>query len=450
MLKIILKRYLWIGILLNILLLVTLESKYILIYIFNILSIIAYYLVMYSKISKPLSYYQPIRLGLIVFFYSLFFVIAFNVISYFYNQNYYVFSESDALFYHKASLKMANEPFFLGLKSFFLYSTFEDLGAVLFISSLYQIIESNLIVNFFYLLSGVFASLFIFRIGRKFMSRKYAFIAALAYSLSSYVLWFHSSGLKESFMIFLVVLFYDQYYEFITRKKMLNIILMSFALLSILLFRPAITFLILASVFITLVLSRRKSLSIVIVIPFLFILLFFAYGYIEAIMNKFINPAGVTAMLQNKQSSGMVKLSIPLTIATNALSAFFGPFPTLIPNSKIVLSFYSVGLIFKVLLSVTFWIGAYQAYKRKMYKLLPLIFFVIFESFSLSYILEALELRKSLPHFFAVFIVSFWFLDFVNFKNSLSFKDKRSFTKLVKISSILFLLLILIWNLKVV
>lgn len=448
MLKIILKRYLWIGILLNIFFVYSLNDEYILIYVFNIISIILYYFVVYTKISKSQNYFLPRRLGTIVFFYSLVFIFLINTLSYYYNSNYYVFSESDALFYHEVSLRMASESLSNGLSNFFLHSTFEDLGIVLVISSLYQIVDSNLIVNFFYLLSGVLVSLYMFRIGHKFMSHKYAFIAALSYSLLSFVLWFHSSGLKESVMVFLIVLFYDQYYEFMIKKNMTNLLVMFFSIMTILLFRPAISLLILASVLITFLLTQRKSLSKFIVTPILFILIFLMYGYIQTVLNKFINPEGIAAMLENKEASGMVKLSLPFTIAINIISAFFGPFPTLLPNLKIVLSFFSVGLIFKVLLSSIFWVGVYYAFKRKLFKLFPLILFVVFESFSLSFILEALELRKSLPHFFAIFIVSFWFLDYFNQKGSLSLNTKKKIKNFVKFSSFLVLLVILIWNLK--
>ena len=104
-------------------------------------------------------------------------------------------------------------------------------------------------------------------------------------------------------MIFLIILFYDQYYEFITRKRMLNIILMSFSLLSIVLFRPAVTFLILGIVFTSLLFSQRRSRGIVILIPLLLIFLYFTYGYVEIILNRFIGIGGLTSMLENKEAS---------------------------------------------------------------------------------------------------------------------------------------------------
>ena len=451
MLKKIFNRFLLLGILLNFILILSLNLDYVLIFLFNIFSIVSFYLVLSSQLSKPSNYYQTKNLVPLVFYYSLFFVFILNLISYHYNQNFFIFSESDAKTYHLAALNMSKDSFQAGISRFFLYGiSFDDLGAVLFISALYKIIASNLFVNLTYLLSGVLASFYIFRIGRKFMSYKYAFIAAIAYSLSSFVLWFHSSGLKESILIFFIILSYDQYYEYISSKKIFNFIFFIFSLVAILFFRPVITIFILASIFSSLFFSRLKSKKILILLPFFIIIFLFGYDYIEGITSKFIDSDGFSSMLENKEESGMVKLSIPFTIAVNGLSASIGPLPTIIPNTKIVLSFFSVGLIFRVLLSFAFWLGVYYAYKKRAYKLFPLIFFVVFEAFSLSYILEALELRKSLPHFFAIFLVSFWFLDFFNSKESLSFKSRNKVINLFKFSTVLFFIFMLAWNLKMV
>ena len=46
--------------------------------------------------------------------------------------------------------------------------------------------------------------------------------------------------------------------------------------------------------------------------------------------------------------------------------------------------------------------------KHKYYTLLPIALFPLFESASLVYIFEALELRKSLPHYPLLYILIFW------------------------------------------
>lgn len=79
-------------------------------------------------------------------------------------------------------------------------------------------------VNLFYIIIGVFSANAIFRICLNFMSRKYSFICALSYSLSSFVVWFHSSGLKESFMCFIVLIFFDRFYLYMKTKFVAHLI----------------------------------------------------------------------------------------------------------------------------------------------------------------------------------------------------------------------------------
>jgi len=446
MLKVILNRYLLFGLLLNLVLILSLNIDYIYIYIFNIFSILIYYFVLNSQLSKPSTYYQSKNLIFNVSLYSIIFVILFNVISYFYNQNFFVFSEADAVTYHLSALDMSKDSLQAGIARYFFYgNTFDDLGAVLFITILYKIMASNLFVNLIYLFSGVLASFYMFRIGRKFMSHKYAFIAAFAYSVSSFVLWFHASGLKESILIFFIILSYDQYYEFIAKKKIINIVLLSSSLILITLFRPAISILILISIFFSYFVSKKKSLGLIVL---LFIFIIFTYSYVQILLLKFIGQ-DLNSLLERKEFEGMIIISLPFTIVTNILASLIGPFPTIIPNSsKVILSFYSVGLILKVLFSTVFWIGVYFAFKRRFFKLYPLIFFLIFEAFSLTFILEGLELRKSLPHFFIFYLVAFWFLDYLNKEDSFLLVTKKKVVKLAKFSFFISFILIIIWNLR--
>ncbi|MGK0254477.1 MAG: hypothetical protein ACI9OE_001978, partial [Mariniflexile sp.] len=418
MFKLNLKRYLFYSLLLNLLLITMVELDYILIYIFNILSILIYYFTLESQYHKPASYYKSNNLIATVFIYSLFVVVVLNVISYYYNQNYFVFSEADTVTYHRESLRMASKSFSDGMKGFLESYSFEDLGAILVISSLYQVIASNLMVNFFYVLIGVFSSLLIFRIGKKFMFPKYAYLCALAYATSSFVLWFHASGLKESVMIFLIILFFDQYYQFISRKKGYNIIFIFISLVSLLLFRPAITFLLLASVLLSFIFSKNKSPVLLMLSFIILVVSFNFFNQIENALLRFTGP-NIETMIAGKESTGMVKGSLPFTYAVNALAGLIGPIPTVVSKEKALLSFFAVGLLFRVFFATFFWFGAYYAYKKKYYVLFPLIFFVLLESSSLVFILEGLELRKSLPHFFAIFLVGFWFLDFFRRKNSI-------------------------------
>jgi hypothetical protein len=138
------------------------KDDFIPIHVFNIFTLVIFYFTINFQLSKPERVLTRNSLGLIVFLYSLFFVSAFNLISNIYNHNFFVFSEVDAVSYHYHSLIMASKSFTNGIRYYLGYHSTEDLGAVLVICTLYRIIESNLFLNFFYILLGVFTAFGIF------------------------------------------------------------------------------------------------------------------------------------------------------------------------------------------------------------------------------------------------------------------------------------------------
>ena len=449
MLKSINNRYLLFGLILYFILVFRVDAEFIDIYLFNIAMLLIYYFILTYQFSKPVGYCTSKSLGLIVFFYSIIFVSINNAISYYYNQNFFVFSEADAGVYHRQSLIMASQSFFESIMYISKEWVYEDWGAFLVISTLYRVIASNLFVNFFYVIIGVFTALLLFNIGRKFMSVKFAYLCALTYSVLSFVLWFHSSGLKESLVVMLVVLFFDLYYELTIRKRKRNIIIMVIVLLSLLLFRPAVMLMLVGSVTLPLLFSSEKSIGFKIIVLILGSILFsYASNLIDITLNKHVVGGSVQSLIEAREAEGMVKGSIPFTYSVNILSGFFGPLPTLIPNTKTHLTFFSPGLIYRVFFSLFFWFGIYHIYKRKVYLLFPLILFVLMEVGSLVFILEALELRKSLPHIFAIFLISFWFIDFYHKDLSLSHKLKLGIKKLINFSAPVFFLIILFWNIR--
>lgn len=449
MLKTINTRYLIFGLLLFLIYTSAIEDDFIPIHVFNIFSLVIFYFTINSQLSEPESVLTRNRLGFIVFFYSLFFVSAFNLISNIYNQNFFVFSEADALTYHYQSLIMASKSFTYGIRYWLGYYSTEDLGAVLIISTLYRIIESNLFLNFFYILLGVITAFGIFSISKNLMSVKYAFLCALTYSISSFVLWFHASGLKESFMVMLVVFFFDQYYKYINKPGIRRLVYAGVFLTPLMLFRPAVLFLCLGAVLISFFLRRKLNLSSFVAILLLLSAIVFSSSYIKHTSERFV-PGGVKQMIRNKTASTMVKGSLRFRYSVNIMAAAIGPLPTLLPNKKTMLSFYSVGLIYRVFISLTLWFGIYYAYKKRVTDVYPLILFALMEMASLVFILEGLELRKSLPHFPAVFIVSFWFLDTYNSTTIIKSQSKLRLKKVINLSIIFFFFLIMLWNKRLI
>jgi hypothetical protein len=216
--------------------------------------------------------------------------------------------------------------------------------------------------------------------------------------------------------------------------------------LQLLLFRPVLSIFCLASVALGVVLKRKLNFP-----QRFFIFLFICMGiyFLEPIMSstdKFL--LGDTAsMLEIKEIEGMVKGSVSFTYLVNALSSIFGPFPTL-SSQKVHLSFFTPGLIFKILISVPFCFGVIYIFKNNFYKIYPMIAFALLEMLSLTYILESLELRKSLPHFPLVYIVAFTFIYQYDGKIFISFKTYSWYKKMFNVVAFVLCVLIVYWNFR--
>ena len=446
MLKSINQIYLLISVLLYVMLSLKSSGEYILINLISVFSFISYYMVLYFNSLSNKKLYKRAYLGVEVFFYSLLFIIIYNFVSYYYTGNFFVFSEADAVGYHLHTIEILHLPFDKAIEHYLSYMSFDDLGLILILYPLYHISESNLILNLFYLFGGVVSSLSLFRLGKNFMSFRYSFLSSLSYSLSSFVLYYHSIGLKESVMVMLVILSFDFYYKFVKSK---NIITLFIALLFIgllLFFRPAVSAMIIGSIGIGSLLSKKGGVTVKIISLFIVIFLVSIGDTLLDIVNKYM-AGGFELLMYARAADGMIIGSIPFTYAVNTLSQLIGPLPTVVSSDKIHLMLYGPGLIYRVLLSFPFWLGVKYIYKSKNYILYPLVIFVLMEMSALTIIMEGLELRKALPHLPFVFIIAFWFLDKYDNK-ILVFKRPKRFQQLFKISMFILLIIIFYWNFK--
>jgi len=430
------------SVLLYLIFVVQLKFSYGYLYVYSFLTLIIYYLIIRTQLFKDDNYYTQYLLSCIIFSVGFLGILANNMLSYQYNDNFFVFSEVDAGTYHEESLKMISSSFTEGIENILGHWLYEDLGAVLIISTLYRIVASNLIVNFFYLVISVITGLGLFKIGRYLMPKRYAYISALTFSISSYFIWFNSSGLKESAMIYLVTYSFLNYYNFSKTGSYKYIFYLLIFLVSLLLFRPVIAFFILGSILIS-TLLKRKGLSEKIFALILGIGLIYGSNVVSGIYLKYMTEGGVSQMIAGRELEGMVKGSIEFTYMVNVLAGFIGPFPTILPNTRPDLSLYTPGLIFKIIISVPFLLGVFYILKRRIYVYFPIILFVAFESISLIFILESLELRKALPHFPFIYIVSFGYLSYLD---SFNRPQKKKLYKLLNSSFFVIFCMIIYWN----
>ena len=437
--------YFWLSIFFYSLLILKSNGEYQLLIALNIFTMLSYASILYANSHFNVRYYRKKYLFIELFFYILLFICFNNFISYYYNNDFWVFNKGDALFYHHEVLKILFMPFDKAIDSYLEHMGVDDLGMILILYPLYYIVESNLILNALYLFVGLITALSIFNISSHFMTKKYAYLSAIAYSLSSFVIYFHSIGLKESFLIMLVVLSFNFYYKYLKSKNILVLLLSIFFIASIIFFRPAIASMIIVAIGLGSLLSKKGGIGIKIISLFIILFLISISNILIPIIERYTS-GGFDMLIYARESEGMIKGGLPFTYAVNILSQFFGPLPSLVSH-KITLTFYAPGLIYRVLLSLPFWLGVWYIFKTKSYKLYPLVLFVLFEMFSLSAILEGLELRKALPHLSIVFIIAFWFLDKYDTK-SIVIKRRKRFQFFFKFIIFIFIFIILFWNFK--
>ncbi|HQH19379.1 MAG TPA: hypothetical protein PKZ43_07470 [Bacteroidales bacterium] len=444
MLKRINQYYLIFGSILFLLFLPKVNEYYYSIYLANFISLLSFGFIIKYFNGKNEKYYNKTNLLITVFVYSIFFVGINKFLSYYYTGNFFVFSEADAEVYHLEAQKMIQKTFGDGIHSFLSEYSFEDLGAVLVISTLYRVIESNLFVNVFYLLLSLYTGVGIFKIGQHLMPNKFSFLSALTFSISSFYLWFNSSGLKESVLVFLVIQCFLNYYNFLKLRKPKYIVYLILFLLSLMLFRPAIMFLIIGAMALGILLSRRKNVAGIFLSIILFAIIVFAGSYITFILNKFMG-GDIDQMIAGKESEGMIKGGVIFTYLVNTIAGLIGPFPTLLPNEKTLLSFYAPGLIYKIFISIPFLFGIVYVFIKKKFIYYPIALFVLLEMSSLVFILEALELRKSLPHFPFIYLISFGFISSYA-SGEINKKRRKSIITIFNFSFIIIFFLILYWN----
>jgi hypothetical protein len=412
-------------------------GDYLLVKFFAVYSFLSYFSIMYIN-TKKIETYNKTILSLEVFIYSFIFVAGYNYISYFYNNNFYVFSESDAMGYHEYAKDMVAMSGVGEAIDWYLQEwETDDLGMVMLLYPIYHLSESNLFLNLFYLFMGVVTALSIFSISQNFMSTKYAFLSALAYSLSSFVLFFHSIGLKESFLVTIVVLAYSFYYRLIESRNITYLFGFIFLLWLLTFFRPAVMAMIVVSIIIGFILSQKGGFI------FLLILLIPASGSFLSMTEQY-TTGGIDTLIEAREHQGMVIGGLGFTYAVNILAQTAGPLPSILSDAVIHV-FYGPGLIYRILLAFPFWLGVIYIYRTKEHILYPLTIFIIFEMASLIFIMDGFELRKCLPQIPLVFIVAFWFLDRYD-REIIRFKKGKRFRTIFRLILFFIFLIIFYWN----
>ena len=405
------KNYFYIGTILFIIFSISSigNTYFIWMHIVSFLSFILYGIVIFRSSLQLNSFFKKKNLAIIVFTISIIEVTLFQLLSFYIDGDTFVFSKRDGLFYYTVSMKMSDMPFVEGFH--YMYNVlkigFDDWGAFLWISTIFRIIPSQQFLCFCYCIVGTISALMLFDIGKNFMPRRYAFVAALSFSLASFSLVFQAVCLKESIMICCIIGAFNYFITYIRNKKSKYMFLTLLFTSLVFLFRIPTALLLLFSFGLTWVLIYMKgSTAIVLTIILTLAICFtplFTFTY-----NRYLRGGDIESIMEHKNelagSGGIVNQ------LTDPIAAFAGPFPSVKINAIKKTPLYAAGLLYRFLLSVPFFFGVYFIFKKRYIKMYPLVIFFLINAMGVAISVKGLETRLSMTHLAMMYIVSFWFL----------------------------------------
>ena len=410
-------------------------------FVYNIFTFLSFFLLLIYFSKNKLKYSASLLL-ITIFFFSILNVVILDIMYYVHHGDFFQFQSIDEQTYNKWALLVQDLSLINTIQYYSEYwGHFDDLGAMMYISTLYRIVESTLIVNFANIICGVISAKLLYKLANFFMDKRYSFYTALVFFSSSFMFALESSGLKESIFILVVIATFYNYYLFYFRRQNKYIYRAILIGLLIMFFRPAVLGMLIVSIVVGLVINQRgvsiKSLSLSAVLMIVFI---FVSGFLTKITNSYSSfDKSIEVRSDAVQTSG----SVAVTVAAASIASFFGPLPNLIPRlDKENNAIYASGLLFKSLLSVPFWFGILYIIKRKLYQLISLIAMSLMGMLSLLYILESYELRYHLTYLPFFYILSFYYLSKLDGNKIL----RRRKSVRMKISYLMVFLLIAYWN----
>lgn len=342
------------------------------------------------------------------FFYDLLLGVVFMLVSYYYEGDTFLFSKSDAMFYYENSMKAVEKGFFPTAKYYIENEPFDDWGALLFDSMLMCIVPDKLFLNAVNMLTGSLSTLMLFRIGKSYMADAYAFLGALSYGTSSFIVFFNCTFLKESTFAFLIVCTFYYFNKVIAGDRTTAVIGVCINIAIIVFFRPAVAAMIVAAILTYYaVIKRGHAISLFLYSGASVIFV----GSTKFMMDTFDHHSGGSMDKMIELGSQDNTYSGGFNYFVSIFAAFCGPFPTLFPKTEgfpITLNFYGAGLTLRQFLVIPLWLGVLYAIKRGTHGLLPLLVFVLFELIATGIMMASLELRKVMPHIPLMYIFMFY------------------------------------------
>lgn len=245
-----------------------------------------------------------------------------------------------------------------------------------------------------------------YKLSRLFFDVKVSSFVAFFWGTELYAAYTAAAGLKENFMV--VLLLWGMYYLVTLYRNLSvrNLIAACVLASTALLFRMALFYMFLAILMFVLSLKSgffRKYILFFIVV----IIAVSAYKSYETI-NELAEMRGYSYEMLETIAEGKISRTWPMSEIVSYLSALFGPFPNVVATGEKAsyITLYSFSSTCKVFFSFFFVYGSYLMFREKKVELMPLFIFWVLNTIMLIFTVFTLHDRYQWPHMPLMLVIS--------------------------------------------
>ena len=375
--------------------------------VLNVTTFLSYVYLLWICVDKDEEYFSNRRLWLTIFVYSIVFVSLYLLLSYYYNGNTFLFSYQDAKMYERYSFRMKDMGFTDAVSYISKIWGFDDWGAPMSMALILKFVPSKLFVNFCYVVMNAASGLLLYGIGKMIkMSKKYAYMAALSYSIASYSMFVMGSFLKEEIFLLLIIASMWGLYKYRDTSKIEYLMFGGVVSVFVIFFRVPVAIFIWLSYAAMLLLSDGSHVKKTLFFLIGVIASFVVVGLFQYSSSRYANDGDITSVATYASSSLFQK-------TIGYASVLIGPFPTMYHLSGTTVKYRAVlgaGVLFKFLLFLPYWKGFILCLKTKVKELYPLYVFTIFNMLGLMVVLK-INFRFALIGIPFFILLAFWYMD---------------------------------------
>lgn len=325
-----------------------------------------------------------------LFLFQIVWIIFFRVFNLWHYGNGLGYHPMDALFYHNFGSRFAmfarsltELPTFLENYSY----AVDDWGFCIVASVVYYVFGIDagfFLLALFNAIFVVWGACLLYKLARRFASEERARAICFIWAVMPFSLYTSSVGLKENYMVFLVIAAVYCMYCYQKRPLLKYIFVGMSCALALLLFRTALTFMLVLSFFFMLLLkshsfTRHVNLWLLVGGIFSFFMFTEAVNFIGSIRGN------VTIDRLGNQADNIEGHSGLVITLTNILASLIGPFPSFVsdPIKVNYITLYGFGTMVKMWISFYYLYGVVQILREKVVYFYPMLVFVVFHSLML-------------------------------------------------------------------